>query len=98
LGRCHLLLGHVDEAVDLFRKARAANPRLAYIHFGLAAALGLKGEIVEARAVLAEGLKLKPEWNTLAQYSADRPRNPQFRALAEKTVDVGLRRAGLPDE
>ena len=33
-GCCHLLLGHVDAAVDLFRKARAANPRLAYSNWG----------------------------------------------------------------
>jgi adenylate cyclase len=99
LGRVHLLLGHVDEAIDLLRKARAANPRLAYIQFTLAAALGLKGEIDEARAVLAEGLKLKPEWNTLARYhgAGCASCSPSYRALVEKTVDVGLRRAGLPD-
>ena len=99
-GCCHLLLGHVDEAVDLFRKARAANPRLTYIQFDLASALGLKGEIVEARAVLAEAIKLKPDLNTLARLLATYPNwgNPQYRVLAEKTLWLGLRRAGLPDE
>jgi adenylate cyclase len=79
---------------------RAANPRIAVIHSNLAAALGLKGEIDEARAPLAEAIKLRPEANTLARLlalcaSCD---NPQYRALAEKTVYAGLRRAGLPDE
>jgi adenylate cyclase len=98
-GCCHLLLGHVD-AVDLFRKARAANPRLAYIQFDLASALWLKGETDEARAILAEAIKLKPDLNTLARLRAAYPNwgNPQHRVLAEKTLWLGLRRAGLPDE
>jgi adenylate cyclase len=99
LGRCHLLLGHVDEAVDLYRKARAANPRLANIQFALASALGLKGEIDEARAVLAEAIRLKPDSNTLAKVAdCTYCGNPQYRVLAEKTLWLGLRRAGLPDE
>jgi adenylate cyclase len=100
LGVCHQLLGHVDEAVDLLRKARAANPRIYVFHLHLAGALGLKGDIEEAKAALAESIKLKPEVNSLARWRAYRPalKNPAYRALAEKTVDVGLRRAGFPDE
>ena len=52
LGRCHLLLGRVDEAIDLFRKARATSPRYYFVHLHLAAALGLKDELNEARAAL----------------------------------------------
>ena len=96
----HLLLGRVDEDIDFLRKARGANPRFYYIHFGLAAALGLKGDIEDARAALAEGIKLRPELNSLAAWRAHRPweTNPQFTALAEKTMYVGLHRAGFPDE
>ena len=36
IGLCHLLLDHVDEAIDLIRKVRAANPRPYYIHLWLA--------------------------------------------------------------
>jgi tetratricopeptide (TPR) repeat protein len=99
-GHCHLLLGDIDEAVDLFRKASAANPRLAYIQFDLASALALKGEIDEARAVLAEAIRLKPDLNTLARLLAAYPNwgNPQYRVLAEKTLWLGLRCAGLPEE
>jgi adenylate cyclase len=100
LGRCHLLLGHVDEAVDLLRKARAANPRFYHFHLHLTAALALKGDSEGARAALAEAIKLKPEICSLARWRAYRPdlnRGP-YRALVEKTVDVGLRRAGMPDE
>jgi adenylate cyclase len=61
----------------------------------------IEGDLDEARAALAELLKLKPESNSLARLRATAPNwnaSPQFVALREKTVDVGLRRAGLPDE
>jgi len=101
VGECHLLLGHADEAVDFLRKAHAANPRIWYIPLRLAAALGLRGDIDEAKAALAEFLKLKPELNSIAKLHAFLSQfynNPQLAALAEKTWDVGLRRAGLLDE
>ena len=101
LGYCHLLLSHTDEAIDLERKSSAANPRMFGAHWALAAALGLKGDVDEARAALAESRKLKPEYSSFAQMRANAPNwdaSPQFVALREKTVDVGLRRAGFPDE
>ena len=49
LGACHLLLKHADQATDLLRRARAANPQYWYIHFWLAGALGFKGNLDEAR-------------------------------------------------
>ena len=100
LGWCHLVLGHVDEAIDLLRKARAENPRFWFIHFWLAGALGLNGDLDEARTALAESLRLKPEMNSLARRRADVPwvANPPYWALQERTLNVGLRRAGFPDE
>jgi adenylate cyclase len=100
LGHCHLVLSHTDEAIELFRKAVAANSRLYYTHLYLAAALGLRGDLDEARAELAVSLKFKPEINSIARNRAYYPflANPQYRALSEKTVDLGLRRAGFPDE
>jgi TolB-like protein/Flp pilus assembly protein TadD len=99
LGRCHLLLGHVEQAIDFFRRAYAANPRSGP-DLWLAAALGLRGDVEEARATLAEWLKFNPEFKSLAQVRTTPPApvNPQFLALREKTVEVGLRRAGFPDE
>ena len=49
LGSCQLLLDHVDEAVDALQRARAANPRIYYIHSFLAAALGLRGRLRQRR-------------------------------------------------
>ena len=100
LGQCHLLLGHVDEAIDLFRKACAASPQAYYLHLNLAGALGLRGELNEARAALADALRLKPEVNSLARYRAVTPwiTNPQHWALRDMTLNAGLRAAGFPDE
>jgi adenylate cyclase len=100
LGTCHLLLGHVDQAIDLLRKSRAANPWRYFIHLYLAGALGFRGDLDEARTALAETIKLKPEVSSLARWRAYSPgtTNPQHWALVEKTLNVGLRRAGFPDE
>ena len=65
------------------------------------AALGLRGDVNEARAILAEALKIKLWFKSIAQLHADAPpymNNPQFAALREKTTEIGLRRAGMPEE
>jgi tetratricopeptide (TPR) repeat protein len=100
LGACHLLLGDADQATDLLRRGRAANPRYWYIHFWLAGALGLKGDLDEARAALVKALELKPEVGSLAQYQVQHPweTDPEYLALRAKTLDVGLRSIGFPDE
>jgi adenylate cyclase len=99
LGACHLLLGNVDRALDLITKARAENPRLWYVHLDLAATLGLRGDLEEARTALAKVIELKPEMNSLDRLRAyPGGGNPEFWALCENTVNLGLRRAGLPDE
>jgi adenylate cyclase len=100
IGLCRLLLDHVDEAIDLLKKARAANPRAYYIHLWLAGALGLKGDLDEAKAALAESLKLNPERNSFATQRANVPwaAYPPHWALREKTLNVGLRRIGFPEE
>jgi adenylate cyclase len=100
LGRCHLLLGHVDEAIEFLSKSRAANPQYGSTYLWLAGAFGLRGDLDEARAALAEGIKLKPEINSMARWGAYAPwvTNPQYSALRAKTVDIGLRRAGMPEE
>jgi tetratricopeptide (TPR) repeat protein len=100
LGECYMFLGHLNEAVDLLRKARASNPAFFYIPVNLAAALGLRGDVAEAKGALAEALKLKPEIRSLADLHRlnSNYSNPPFAALVRKTIDVGLRRAGMPDE
>jgi tetratricopeptide (TPR) repeat protein len=98
LGLSHLMLGNVDQAIELLRMACAANPRLYYVYLGLAAALALKDDLHNARAALAEVIKLKPGIDSLASFRATHPwaTNPRHMDLAAKTLDIGLMRAGMP--
>jgi tetratricopeptide (TPR) repeat protein len=103
LGWCQLVSNHANEAIDLFIKARTANPRIWTTAYGLAGALALKGDLDAANAVLAESLKLKPEVNSLAQWYAYLPWTsktsaPQFWAMQDKTLDEGLRRIGFREK
>jgi adenylate cyclase len=88
----------MDQATDLLRQARAENPRVYFFLLYLAGALGLHGDIDEARAALADAIRLKPQVNSLARWVAAQPwiGNPAFAALRGKTVDAGLRIAGMP--
>jgi tetratricopeptide (TPR) repeat protein len=100
LGTCQLLLGRVDQAIDLLQTARAANARLWVPYFYLAGAYGLKGDLDRAKSALAESLRLKPALRSVARMRAENPwlSNPQYWALQEKTLNLGLRRAGFPDQ
>ena len=101
-GFCHLLLGDADTAIDHLRKSWAAYPQGSGAYLLLAAALGLRGDIDEAKATLAEVLKLKPELNSISRVRAvpigSMLDNPQLVALRERTEFAGLRRAGMPEE
>jgi tetratricopeptide (TPR) repeat protein len=99
LSQSHLLLGHVEQAIELARKACASNPRLFFTHVLLAAALGVKGDLEEARAALAEAIKIRPEFNSLARLRAYTTWGSfKYWALRECIYNLGLRRAGMPDE
>jgi adenylate cyclase len=102
LSYCHLVLNHVDEAIDLLIKGRTANPRDWFFPFGLAGALALKDDFDGAKAALAESLKLRPEVTSLAQFRVWVPwtrkdRSPRYWAQEDKTLDEGLRRIGFPE-
>jgi tetratricopeptide (TPR) repeat protein len=107
LSQGHLLLGHVEQAVELARKACAGNPRLYFTHMCLAAALGLEGSLDEARAALAEAIKLRPEFDSLIRLRVlhlgqspvlgvtrdnDRSRPPSRRYARRVRAGVGSRR------
>ena len=102
LGWCQMLSNHVDEAIDLFIKGHTGNRGFWNFPFGLAGALGLKGDLDGAKAALAESLKLKPELNSMAQWYAYVPwasktQSPRFWALQDKTFGEGMRRIGFPE-
>jgi len=100
LAHSQVLLDHVDEAIDLFRKAIAANPQMWSFHLYLAGALGLRGDLDEARAELSRSLKLNSDISSFARQHAAFPfvTGPDYLALADKTINLGLRRAGFPEE
>lgn len=70
-----------------------------YFQLYLAGALGMQGDLDEARAALAEAFRLKPQVNSLARWTDTQPwiTNPSFMALRGNTLDLGLRRAVMPD-
>ncbi len=100
IGLAHLVQGHLDEAADWLTKACAANPKVYYFYLDLAAAQALKGDLPSARAALAESIKLKPQINSMKAQLARwaYTNNPAYRVMAEKTIDAGLRKAGMPEE
>ena len=89
-----------EQSVSLFRQACAANPNAYYLFLNLSGALVLHGDLDEARTALAEALRIRPEVNSLARYRASTPwiTNPRHWTLRDKTLNVGLRRAGFADE
>jgi TolB-like protein len=99
LGDCHLFLNHAELAADCLTKARGAAPQVWLIHFYLAGALSLKGDLAGGRAALAEGIKLRPEMNSIANFRDLRPyySSPKELELEEHTVMEGLRRLGFPE-
>jgi tetratricopeptide (TPR) repeat protein len=99
LGTCQILLGRVDQATGLLRRALDADARMWAPHFYLAGARGLQGDLEDARAALAEAIALKPAIRSLARMRVENSwlTNPTYWALQDKTLNVGLRWAGLPD-
>lgn len=92
LGQAHFLMGNFETAALVFRErlqlARDTDIGRAW----LAATLGHLGEVEEARAVWAELMAMKPDFDLaprLARFRYTRPEDPA-RVLA------GLGKAGLP--
>jgi TolB-like protein len=98
LGWCHLLSREVEPAIDRVLRSRALNPRLWFIHFSVAAAMGVGGRIDDAKTSLTEMLKLKPEASSIAGCRRLRPwGNARYWERFDVTAATGLRRAGFPD-
>jgi adenylate cyclase len=98
LAHGHLLLGDIESSIAFARKARARKPGIYIPHLLLAAALALNDELDEAAAALAEGIRVRPQFNSMARLRAYTTwGSPKYCALRENTVDRGLRRAGMPD-
>jgi adenylate cyclase len=82
-------LGHLDTAIDEASKAIDAGYRNMYPYLNLAAAHALKGDIDQAKAPLAEALRLNPKLSVKWLTARKPVLQPAFDAL---------RKAGLPEE
>ena len=100
MGTSQLLSGRADRAIDLLQTARAASADWWVPYLYLAGAYGLEGDLDKARSALEESLRLKPAIRSLARMQAENPwlGNAQYWTLQEKTLNLGLRRAGFPDQ
>ena len=98
LGTCQLLLGRVDQAIDLLQTARAANPRLWVPYLYLAGAYGLKGDLDKAKSALAESIRLKPAIKSLARMRAENRwlTDPQYQALQVEDAEHRITPGRLP--
>jgi TolB-like protein/Tfp pilus assembly protein PilF len=103
LGHALLLLGNAAEAIVYLRRSRSENPRSLGLTFPLAAALALKGNLDEAKHEWSEWLKFRPAANSMMRVAAHfeplglwTP-SPEYAALRQKTIDVGLRLLGVPE-
>ncbi len=89
------LLGRVEEAIEWAERAIALGPDIPWIRAHAASALARCGRQEEARAMLAEFLRLSPI-RTVAAYRSRLPSaHPEFLRQMEGVLD-GLRLAGLP--
>jgi len=91
LARAFQLLDRAQEAEQRLRRAIALNPELAEAHATLGLGCADLGRYDEAIAALARAIELEPEWARLyyfwghiKRWSADDPRLPALKALAQK--------------
>jgi adenylate cyclase len=95
----HNKLAQWDQAVAPCQLALAANPKNFFAHIDLAAAYGWLRREAEAKAEIAESLKLVPGFTVkraiaYASNVSDNPVYVQQNACAAE----GMRKVGLPEE
>ena len=89
MGDAAIGLGHVDAAIDEYRKAIDAGLHVFPVYSNLAAAYAHAGKMDEAKVALAEARRLNPAV-TITWMKEHTPNLP--------AVFDGLRKAGLPEE
>jgi adenylate cyclase len=91
LGVNYRSAGRYEEAIQMLKQALARNPNIVNAHFNLAVTYSEVNREEEAKAEVAEALRLSPEWS-LERWRQNVPfKNP---AEIERFV-VALRKAGL---
>ncbi|WFU19414.1 adenylate/guanylate cyclase domain-containing protein [Bradyrhizobium sp. CB3481] len=95
-GTAKLQLGADVEAVTWLQRSLNANRNFPLTHFVLAAALGLLGEMDEARAAAKAGLALQPDFTIGRLRAVTYSDNATYLAARERLC-VGLRLAAVPE-
>jgi adenylate cyclase len=95
----HLQLAQWDQAIAPCQQAAAANPKLWLAHIDLAAAYGWLGREAEAKAEIAEALKLFPgaTMKGVMAWHSNFSDNPVFLQQVARQAE-GWRKAGLPEQ
>ncbi len=96
VGAAKLQLGADAEAADWLRRSIGAHRNYPLAHFWFAAALGLLGELNEARNAAKAGLALDPGFTIRRVLTGQSSYNPTFVAGLER-LRIGLRLAGVPE-
>ena len=96
VGFAKLQLTADAEAVCWFGRSNEANRNYPLSHFGLAAALALRGKLDQARAAAKAGLALNPSF-TIRRFRVNAlSDNPTYLAKRERVYE-GMRLAGAPE-
>jgi TolB-like protein/Tfp pilus assembly protein PilF len=95
-GISKLLLGDDVAATSWFRRCIEANRNYSIAHFHLSAALGLSGEVAEARAVARTARALDPKF-TIRSYHLNRASDNSTYLAGRERIYEGMRIAGLPE-
>jgi len=94
-----MLSGETDKAISLLQKARAANDHI-WVPLLSRWSIWFEGRLDNAKSALAESLKVKPAMKSLTRMRVENPwlSNPPYWELQDKTLNVGLRQIGFPDQ
>ncbi|MBW7962158.1 tetratricopeptide repeat protein [Bradyrhizobium sp. BR 10261] len=96
-GTANALMGRYEEALPWLQRSIAITPGTGRSHFLLAAAYQRLGRDEEARAAIAEGLRLRPGTNRQSVWPPMKNASPICVAAWERVVQAEVD-AGLPEE
>lgn len=96
-GMTYVLMERYEEALPWLQRSIAITPGTGRSHFLLAAAYQRTGRFEEAKAAIAEGLKLRPGTSRLTVWPPMKNASPVCIAAWERVVQAEVE-AGLPEQ
>lgn len=95
-GVAHSQLRQYDRALEVHARAAAANPEYGIIHYSLAAACVLAGQLDRGVVALENAMRLLPNLTGRAIRRGRQSKHPMYVEANERAV-VALQSIGLPD-